>query len=429
MHQRKFATFALLALGLSGSSTSTAQSPLLPEAAGKESPLSLQDCRQKVGNNNLSLRRLKQQISSAEADLASSKAGYLPILHGGIALETTPSGVHTPNNRQISLQFSLPIFEGFKTRYSLERSQAELKRSNADFSQGELSSLYQLESTYHQLYFEQQRSLLLEGISKRLRQQLLLMKLKYQSGLEAQWAVTKAEADLGDATLDLRQSTEIRRSLSEQLSLLMGEENNQREIQTISDFTANPLKTVPSDLGEVLADHPELQSLHQQVESSHAAIRVARADYWPKVAVNSTFQRPFGSAPEEQGTWSIGISADFPLINPSTTPAVHKASAIRVIAQLSEEERRLSLLLELKAALASYEISLAAFTAAQFRLRAAQQREFTIDQEYTAGLRTFVEWEQAQQQLIQAEKTTLSAQQNAALALDLLTFKSARKLL
>lgn len=395
-------------------------------------PLSLEECREKTLAHNLSLQRLKQQIGGSQAEVSSARAGYLPKFTSSATVSqrgSHPSPADVSNDRTLTGRLSVPLFSGFKTQFQVEKAKAELQKSEHSLAAGELSALYEVERAYHALYYQQKNLALSQLIQERLKKQLTLMELKYQSGHEPKWAVAKAEADLQEAGLETVRADDKRRSAQQELKVLMGEPSSPDSFIASSDYRFPTISPQAADADHLIMDHPELKSLEAALSAAEKNLKVEQASYWPEIAAAASYQRNVLPSEERpQGSWTLSLEATLPLFAPSIAPAIEKATAAKSIALISLDERRHQLQAELATALRSYHTSLKARAIAQAKLTAAEQRVFTIDQEYSAGLRSFVEWEQAQQQLIQAEKALLSANLSAAEALDLVTFKSARKL-
>ena len=158
------------------------------------------------------------------------------------------------------------------------------------------------------------------------------------------------------------------------------------------------------------------------------ATAIEKADYWPTVGAYSGYQKSLGNANDGAGNWTLGLEASIPLYRPSAGAAIRKSLESTQTKVFTLRERQGTLTAEISESASQYMTSLAGLKVAEQKLEAARQRFMTTEQEYTAGLNSFLDWEQAQMQLIQSERGMLAAKHQTADNLAQVTFKSAGKL-
>lgn len=159
-----------------------------------------------------SLRSARAAVEAAEAEIGSSRSLFLPSLslQGGWAWQNTD---FPPGNRSwsISLQGSLPVFDGFQREATLSRSRAEADAAEADLRAAELEIRSDVDDAYSQVQSARAAVDLARQTVELAREDLKVSRERFQLGLatildlqSAQITLRQAEADLVQARFDFQ---------------------------------------------------------------------------------------------------------------------------------------------------------------------------------------------------------------------------------
>ncbi len=115
----------------------------VPDTIPVEPALAVEAWRASLADRNPSLREARAQIKASEFSLKEARGAYLPTLSGGLSYSTAPEAlnptpaVNTSDAVNYSLNLSLPLFTGLRTRQSVGTSRINLRRQETTLKQVE----------------------------------------------------------------------------------------------------------------------------------------------------------------------------------------------------------------------------------------------------------------------------------------------------
>ncbi len=139
----------------------------------------------------------------------------------------------------------------------------------------------------------------------------------YQVGLKAKIDVTKAEANLYQAEANLIQAKNNVELARVTLMNALGIKTwPYKDVEDVLEVTPQP-RPLEELLAQATERRPELQKNRFQQEFNQAAIKVARAGYFPTFSSTAAYgwqsiDQPFATLPSN---WYVGASMTFPLFN------------------------------------------------------------------------------------------------------------------
>jgi len=368
------------------------------------------------------IREYKEKATAARDQIGISRAALLPQVgfswsyyYGtsfgrgpGLLSATTPSGVTTAFTTPVNFfiyRFTVNqlLFDFGKTPGQVAVSRAAYNQAEEDLSGTRQKVVLEARTSYYG-YLAALRAQKVEEENVRQNRELLKQAQGfYQVGLRAKIDVTKAEANLFDAEANLLKA------------------KNQVDVARVSLMTALGLKTWPfrevedtfqvehrlpglSELkAQALKQRPEILKNKYQKEGNEAAIRVARAGFFPTLSSTASYGWQGTDYPLGESWW-VGATVNFPLFEGlSTTHALRQAKAnlrateanYEVLAQDIMKEVEQSYL-EVQSAWEVIRATAKAKEAAQENLRLAWGR-------YQAGVGNIIEVTDAQVQFAQAD--------------------------
>jgi multidrug efflux system outer membrane protein len=170
---------------------------------------------------------------------------------------------------------------------------------------------------------------------------------------------------------------------------------------------------LPSDL---LKRRPDLRETEQNLIAANAEVGVAKADYFPQISLTAALG---GVAPRlsqlfnEGKTWSIGAGLLGPVFQPGRLQNQYRAAVARwELARIAYERSVNNAFTEVSTALVAYQKYAEVETARAHEVAAYQQAVQIANQRYVAGLSSYLDVLQAQQQLFPAEIFLAQARYN-----------------
>lgn len=392
--------------------------------AADSRPLSWEEIRALALGQNASLNSARR---SSEASVSAEKAalwgGYLPKLSLNASrtrnLNELPPIVTRQTQYQYGATASLNIFKGLGTAASVTRAKAAIGAAESDERFTSANLRHDLRVAFFNIYVQQERLKLNEKDLKRAQLNYRLEQLKYNSGSEALWGVRTAKADLDRAqyTFDSgkTQLAVARESLAQLLQI------DALPDRAVSDPEKSALTASTNNPPSAIEHHPELDKYRFLDQEALQDIRIARAAYFP--TLDLSFNRSYLDAQtdsqptQNSNVSSLSINAAWSIFNGAADYyAVQQANLNHEAAELNTASTERRLVSSLRTKDASYQTALALLPVDRAAREAAEERERVVSEQYRAGIKAYIDWEQAETQLLNAEQDEIRALSDALTA-------------
>ncbi len=306
-----------------------------------------------------------------------------------------------------------------RVRRSVEAARGQLEASQEDWRHLQVMIQAQVAAEYIQFRTLQQRLAFAEENIGLQRETLGVVKGRYEAGLTGELDVRQAEMNLAATTA---QVPTLKTGIEEALNALClltgrlpGALDALREAKPVPAAAQLP-GLVPKEL---LRRRPDIRSAERALAAQTAKIGVAKADFYPALALNGTF----ALAATDGGELFTTAAQDY-MVGPSLTWAIFNAGKIRHRVRAEEAATRAALATYEKTVLAAYrecENALAAYGNEALRLeslraavKAADQTVELVSELYRSGLVNFQNVLDAQRQLAQYEDALAQSMGQAA---------------
>lgn len=295
------------------------------------------------------------QVARADAlaraaghDVDNARAGYLPSvdLNGGIGLQNSsikqlnPNDNSTLTRREAGLSVRQLVFDGFLTQGEVARRRALLQAAEFGASDTRQSVAFDAVKAYLDVLVRRE---LLDLAQQNLSAHLVTRDRvadKVKSGVGQ-----RADLQQAEGRVALARSTVVQR----QGSLLEAETAYARLIGEAPDELAKPVRqatgmardgevqqaslqsAIDTSLAEAYEQHPALRQANFELEASAAAVKVAKAAYWPRVDVAGNLSRDANLAGVEgvRNTNSVMLQGQWNLFRGGADKAAQQASVER----------------------------------------------------------------------------------------------------
>ncbi len=376
---------------------------------------------------------------AAEAAVGVAEGGFWPqlSLDGSLGRSGTralgPSGselIGTPlglgyglgsesetGSYQLGLSGSWNLFNWVATMGARQQAidQAEAKR--AAYLQASEGLRYSLRQAFDQVLYDQQEIALLKQIAGLLHQETGYLQLEYQSGQQPRWTYLQAQSSEAQNQWQLQQAGLNLGADAASLSALLGGAGDEGDsLEARGDLSA---PGPPADLAgamKLLEQSPDLEAQRAAARASQAAFQASLASRYPSLNATAGYQYSDGGAwPPSQNLWTVGLSASYDLFaGGGQEAAIREARLNWEAGQAALEDTLHSLQAALSQAWAGYRSATLRLPVEALAVKVGRERFETVNRLFEAGQAQYLDFEQAENNLIQSEEQQLSALLSAA---------------
>jgi outer membrane protein TolC len=386
--------------------------------AGEEVVFRWGDCVREALRNNPELMSAQETIRQSEADKRITEGDILPQISA--ELEGSTSETADAQSQSDFYSYSVTgrqlVFDGFKTSKDVNRAKEGIRASRYNYAVVSSNVRLALRTAFVELLRSQQLISLTENIAIRRKQNLELVKLRYEAGREHKGSLLTAEADMAHAEFEIIQA---QRSISlARRQLLKGLGFKEvKPIKVEGEFSLRGYYGAKPDLAFLADNTPFLKELIVRKDAARFNLDSARADFFPKVFLSGSLGRASSGWPPEHDEWSAGISLSLPLYEGgSRLSEVTKARSRVRQAEAAERSGRDSVLVTLEDTWKNLQDAISSLSVQKKFLNAAEERAKIARAQYETGQISFDDWIIIEGNLVNARKSFLSAQAGVMLA-------------
>ena len=380
--------------------------------------LTWEDCVGKALNNNPELISAKEQLNQSEADKKIAQSAGLPQISTeltGRKTETAGSRSET-DSYSLALKGSQLLYDGSKTSKDVEEAKENIKASRYNYAMVSSNVRLDLRIAFVELLHAQNLISLTEDIALRRRQNLDLVRLRYDAGREHKGSLLTAEADLAQAEFEIIQAKRSIPLKKQQLFqglgiVIMSPLAVRGEFAIQEDYSLRP------DI-EYLADTtPFLKELISRKEATRYSLQSEKADFFPKVFLDGFIGEASSDFPPDQSEWAVGLSLSLPIFEGGRRLAeVSKAESRLNQAEADIRSGRDSVLVTLEDTWKNLQDSITNVSVRKKFMDAAEERAKIASTQYETGLISFDDWIIIENNLVITKKNFLRAQADMLLA-------------
>lgn len=377
-----------------------------------EQVLSWEDCVLEAKKNHPDLISAAEKVKQAKSDCDIAVSSMSPQVTSAASgkRSKTGTGKKTRNTYSYSVTGEQLIFDGFKTSSEISNALKTVQAEEYNYEVVSSDIRFNLRNAFVGLLKAQELISLTDDIAERRKQNLELVKLRYEAGREHKGSLLTAEADLARAEFEVSQAQRsislAQRELSKELGL-----DKMKPIKAQGEFSVEKDYGVKPDL-EYLADTTSfLKELVAKKEAARYNLQSEQADFFPEVYMNTSFGRAGSSLLPRGDEFSAGMSFSFPLFEGGSRIAeVSKAKSQFNQAKADERSGRDSVLVVLESTWKDLKDAIANVSVEDKFLKAAEERAKIVGAQYEKGLISFDDWVIIEDNLVNAKKDYLDAQ-------------------
>ena len=418
----------------------------------------LRDCIDYALEHNITIQRNRISVESAQEDVKTAKADFLPSLSGNISQRVvnrpnsasgtiisgdniTTSESKTSYNGSYGIDANWTVYNGSKRGNTVKQQKLNNRIAELNVAESENSIEESITQIYVQILYaaeavkvnettldvsqaecERARALLAAGSIAKSD----LAQLEAQVSTDKYQLVT-AQATLQDYKLQLKQLLE-----------LSGEEEMDLYIPALGDENVlSPLPSKSDVYRSALTLRPEIEAGRLNVKASELDINIARSGYIPTVSLSAGIGSTntngndftFGEQIKQNWNNSLGVTVSVPIFNNrQTKSAVQKAKIQKQSSELDLLDNQKALYKTIEGLWLDASSAQQRYVAAIEKLRSTQTSYDLIQEQFNLGMKNTVELLTEKSNLLNAQQETLQAKYMAILNTQLLKFYQGEKI-
>ena len=379
-----------------------------------EEVLKWSDCLNEAKKNHPDLISAEEQVNQQKANKVITGSGLYPQVDGSLDWSKTKTTTQK-DNYSYGITGTQLIFNGFKTVNDLKAASENIKAAQYSYKFTSSDVRFRLRTAFIHLLNSQESLNIAEDIAKIRRDSLMLITLSYEAGVEHKGAVLTAEANLTQAESEITKAKRDIEASQVELCKEMGRTEfsivRAEEKLEVADSTYEK-----PDFESLVKNNPSLGKLNAQTNAASFGINSAKANFFPQITASAGANRTSTTFPPDQDQWDIGLGLSIPIFEGGLrTAQEEKAKAIFNQAKADERSEKGSVMLVLEQTWTNLQDAIDAVKVQKKFLTAAEERAKIAEGQYSLGLIQFDNWTIIEDNLVQAKKAFLSAEENALL--------------
>lgn len=257
------------------------------------------------------------RLPDLQVGLQGGFVGQPVVFRRGLAHAYRPDAPDWSQNYAVDL--AQPIYQGGRLRRAIRKADMErmLAALRTESDRGEVKLL--LLGYYMELFsLYRQQEVLTRNIEESERRLHDIRRMKAE-GLITNNDVLRSEMQLTNDRLSLDETCNSIRLASQQIDILVGEQDEMRLVRPDTTLLHLPVSLRPYEecLTEAYANDPTMKSLRMQTELARNDVQLARSELLPSVSLyaSNALARPIARTMEDlyNNNWNVGLSVTVPL--------------------------------------------------------------------------------------------------------------------
>ena len=373
-----------------------------------EQPLTLQDCLSLARENNPKLVRARTTIEQSQIGVTSAYSSYYPSLDLSSGYSYSEAGRYST-----SIGVRYPLYQGGSIRAGVKVARARVKIAEENYRSAEDEVILAVKEAFFRILQKQEQIALAENILKRRKEDLVLIRLKYNAGRESSPAVMEAEANLLQAEYDKKQAEEELTLAQIELNLLLGRPRRAEVSIKYKDNEDIRFPSLDRLIEEAKTQRPDIRSQRANTDVLEALVTQAKSNYFPKISLSSSYGMGGSEFFDQQGDWSAGISFSLPIFDGFSRKAKVKETTLSLKEQdvrIVELEQQIEE--EIEQAYSKWELAEKVIEVNDKTLQATREMYQLTKLQYEQGLTSYFFLQQKESDLTRAENNYVSALYN-----------------
>ncbi|HQP91221.1 MAG TPA: TolC family protein, partial [Candidatus Omnitrophota bacterium] len=375
--------------------------------------------------NNPELISSLAVLDQSKASKSITQSALFPQINANVGASTSKTGkgetssTATPGTRDTysyGVTRSQLVFDGMQTINNVRGAQEDVKASKEAYRFTSASIRFSLRSAFITLLRAQDLIKVTEDIVRIRRDNLILITLRYESGLEHKGALLTAEANMAQASYEFEQAKRNLDFAQWQLLKEMGRDKFE-QISVIGDFSVVDTAKEKPNFDDIVEKNPSVLEAVAQKNSASFGISSAKGAFLPEITGAASADRSGSHWPPQTSGWSAGLDLNMPIFEGGLKFAqLDQAKALYEQRKADEKDIRNSAYVALEQRWADLRDALENVDVSKKSLLATEERSKIAQAQYSTGFIGFDDWIIIENDLVSAKKSYLDSQASALLA-------------
>ncbi|WP_321340936.1 TolC family outer membrane protein [Breoghania sp.] len=375
-------------------------------------------------SNNPSLNAARATLRATDENVPQALSGWRPQVFASASASHTssssvPLGQSYYNTSTVGVQIQQAVFRGFRTVNGTRQAEALVRAQRASLVSTEQSVLLSAAQAYMNVIRDTAIVSLNRSNIKFLSEQVRAAKDRFEVGEGTRTDIAQADARLAGARSQLNLALANLNADRAVFRQIVGVEPGR--IVPNTNIRSMLPKSLKSALSEGEGRHPDIVAAQFNIDAAGFNVKVIEGNLLPTVTVEGNLQRQWNPSTSV----SIDHTDSATILGRVSVPLYQGGLVSSQVRQAKEQLGNARILLDaardsvraaIVAAWGSYEAAEASVTAAHAQVQAAQLALNGVIEEQRVGQQTTLDVLNAQNELIDAKSTLVSAQRESVVA-------------
>ena len=389
--------------------------PIFIVLASAQEALTWSDCLAEAKKNHPDLISAVESVNQEKAAKEVTASGLFPQTNVEFDISRAKTSSTTANSYSYGVSGTQLIFDGMKTSSEIKAASENVAAAEANYRFASAEVRLNLRSAFVNLLKAQELVKVSEEIVKIRRDNLALIRLRYESGLEHRGALLTAEANFASANFELAQAKRNVEFVQRQLTKELGRKEFS-SLTVAGDFTTRETAVEKPDFDALIKNNPSVLNALAQKNAASFGVQSARANFFPTVSGSAGAEKSGATWPPDNDQWNAGVSVSLPLFEGGLkTAQFAQARAAYRQAEADERSTRDIVVVSLERTWAALQDALETVDVRHKSLEASEERSRIAQAQYSTGFIAFDDWIIIENTLVEAKKFYLEGQADALL--------------
>ncbi|MBN2407644.1 MAG: TolC family protein [Elusimicrobia bacterium] len=353
------------------------------------------------------LENARSTLELADISYKSSYLNFFPDLSGSMSMRRSDSG---STSYGIGLNSSLSLFRGFKNVNEVKSKKANLTVQEATYKRKLADFVYDLRMAYAELLKTQMTEGLLSDIQSRRKNNMELVKLRYDAGREDRGAYLRSEADFLQSEYEMKSEERNFRIVRAKLLKNIGKDIY-GVISVTGTFKVPEIDEKPSRA--LLESTPDYIIAKYRLDISELDLKSKYGDFYPNLSASGSVSRSGAEWFPDQDSWSVGLSLSYPFFSGGKDFYELKSAKLNwMITENDLENTGYDLMFQIESAYNDLIDSVEFYKVREKYYSARKERSDISREKYINGLISYQDWDSIENEYINAQKSLLDAEYN-----------------
>jgi outer membrane protein TolC len=387
---------------------------------GAEEILTWQDCIKEAAKNHPDLIAAQESVKQSEASKKITASTLFPQVNSNLKASSARTDTGTSKSTGDTYTYGVTgtqlLFDATKTINNVKAAAENIKASQQSYRFTSTEVRLRLRTAFVNLLKAQELIHVTEDIVTIRRDNLELITLRYQSGLEHKGALLTVEANLAEANFELAQAKRSVELAQRQLTKEIGRKD------FIPMYVKGDFKVIDSakekpDFETLAKNNPSLLQLTAQKSAAEFGLKSAYANFSPTLSGQAGANKTGGHWSPQNDQWNLGLTLSMPIFEGGLRLAqVSQAQALLEQLRQNERSTRDGIIVNLDKTWTALQDAIETVKVQYKSLVASEERSKIAEAQYSTGFISYDNWTIIEDNLVSAKRKYLDAQVSALLA-------------